>query len=105
MPAELTDAVASYMRMSPAKYPQGRIVAISPEQTQAGALIKVEINPPNCGNQVVTAQITTPSIIEMLLRFCNENNIPIPRAGRKYTRVIAGAVALLIVIDPSIRVD
>jgi hypothetical protein len=99
LPTELVDAVASYLRMSQSRYPQGRIVAVNPEQTQAGPVVHVEVNPPNCGDQIVTTQIHPPAALEMFVRFCNENNIPLPRSGRKLLRANGGSLAMLIVMD------
>jgi hypothetical protein len=96
---ELLQAIHSYTRTLPTKYPPGRVVASASRSTPEGLLIEASINPPNCGDQVITTQLTGDAPVEMLVRFCLENNIPVPRSGKKMVRAAESGMVLTITLS------
>jgi hypothetical protein len=44
----------------------------------------------------ISIEIAEADIVHLLIRFCLENNIPIPKVGRKSAGIIDGMLALVI---------
>jgi hypothetical protein len=96
---ELLLAVGSYTRTHPTEYPPGRVVAADCRSTSEGVVVDAQINPPNSGDQVIKSQLVGDAVIEMLVRFSAEHNIPIPRAGRKSVRMADSGLVLAITLE------
>ena len=96
---ELQDAVISYMRVSKDEFPVGRLVSIDAVDADGAQGLAIRINPRNCGSQEITIHLEAARMVDTLIRFCVENNIPVPRDGRKRARFSAGSASLLILLD------
>ena len=92
--AELVDAIQSYRRMQTDVLPAGEIVAV---EVQSADCIKVSIlmEYGDCEQQADFV-LSGARVIEVLIRFCIENNIPIPRCGKKSLQITAGELCLKI---------
>ena len=91
---ELVDAIRSYRRMQKDVLPAGEIVAV---EVQSADCIKVSIvmEYGDCEQQADFV-LSGARVIEVLIRFCIENNIPIPRCGKKSLQITAGELCLKI---------
>jgi hypothetical protein len=95
---ELLLAADSYARKHPANYPAGRVVAVDATSTDHGPRIDAQLNAHEAGEAPTAIHFDTPAVIKMLIQFCIESNIPIPRAGKKDVRVGEGVVTLTIAL-------
>ena len=94
---ELTQAFEAYRRMTATGLPDGTIVAVEPDQ-QNGLKVVLSRDIGSAPQQLETA-LGTKHIVPMLVRFCYENNIPLPMHGKKTYRTINGELALVVRID------
>ena len=94
---ELTQALEAYRRMTATGLPDGTIVAVEPDQQHD---LKVVLTR-ECGSapQQLETVLAAKHIVPMLVRFCYENNIPLPMNGKKAYRTINGELALVVRID------
>jgi hypothetical protein len=98
---ELLHAVQSYARMVPRFLPAGRVVGFEPvlgEETGLGLTVQVEAG---SGNVLTLVMVHAPQarLVEVLVRCCLENNIPIPRRGTKMAKLVEDRLALVIHYD------
>jgi hypothetical protein len=102
---ELLHALSAYRNMSAAFLPQGEILRVSVAAEPGsgpgdGAVVIVGIR--MCygsGQQEIDVPLRGTDILSLLVRFCLENNVPIPRAGTKAAGAIDGKLALMIEYD------
>lgn len=94
---ELMQAVEAYRRMTATGLPEGTIVAVEPDQ-QNDLKVVLTTQFGSTPQQLETA-LGTKHIVPMLVRFCYENNIPLPMNGKKAYRAIKGELALVVRID------
>ena len=96
---ELVDAVRSYRRMHPDALPAGEIIAVEVERADS---LKVTILMKyGDSEQKADFAFSGTRVIEVLIRFCSENNIPIPRSGKKSLQINAGELSLKIELSQS----
>lgn len=97
---EVLQAIASYRRTTPEFLPRGAILGFRLDEPEApgGApalTVSVEMSYGRT-QQVTELRAEGTDVVQMLVRCCVENNIPIPRRGAKRAALIDGALALLI---------
>jgi hypothetical protein len=97
---ELTAAIDGYRRMTPGFLPAGKIVDCKPAG-DAGLTLTVE-TPVGTLTQATEVVIRGLDLLKPMIRFCIENNIVLPRAGRKSVRCADGALSLCVTLDLSI---
>ena len=94
--SEVFQAVNSYNRMKPDLLPQGIIQNVQVlEGEEIKLRVTIEMSYGN-GRQAVSIEVTAIDTVELLVRGCLENNIPIPRRATKVLRQIEGNLALVI---------
>ena len=94
--SEVFQAVNSYNRMKPDLLPHGTIQDV---QLVEGGEIKLRVIVEMIygdRRQAVEIEVKAIDTVELLVRGCLENNIPIPRRATKLLRVIEGSLALVI---------
>ena len=96
---EVLQAVQSYARMTPNLLPQGSVISaevLASPDLRLSASVKM-----NYGNAMRQASfdLTTRDTVELLIRACLENNIPIPRRAEKHLGLVEGELALVIHIS------
>jgi hypothetical protein len=102
---ELTHAVEAYRGVNPGFLPQGDLlqVKVGPGAgDHAAGAVAVAITIRMCygqSQQEVDVPIREIDVMHLLIRFCLENNIPIPRLGTKSAALIDGTLALQIEYD------
>ncbi len=95
---ELMQAVASYARLTPGVLPSGRILAVCPTMACANGptvLVSVMLAAEPDGPPI-DVRLTYESVFELLIRFCRDEGIPMPRSGSKSARVVDKNLALVI---------
>jgi hypothetical protein len=97
-PDELVRAISSYARQTPGVLPHGRLnsVAVAQAQDTAPVVTATVIPPAKTQSTPIEVQLSQDSILEMMIRFCKEESIPVPRNGRKAARVTEGLLTLII---------
>ena len=48
------------------------------------------------GERVLDVRLRDTSVLALLIRFCLENNVPIPKRGNKAVRLVDGLLTLVI---------
>jgi hypothetical protein len=95
---ELMQAVASYARQTPGALPVGEILGVCPSQASSGrpsVVVSVMLSAEPDGPPI-DVRLTYESVFELLIRFCREEGIPMPRSGKKEARVVGALLTLLI---------
>ena len=93
--AEVLDAVQSYRRRVEDFLPRGQITHCVP----ADAAVQITVEASYSGTtHKLDYQIDPDTLREIAVRFCIENNIPIPRSGDKKVRVTAEGIVLEIAL-------
>lgn len=95
---ELMRAIISYGRQTPGVLPPGPVLRVAlqhvpdaaPCVTATVLLAADREEPP------VDVRLQASNVLEMLVRYCQEEGIPIPRGGQKSTSVIGGMLTLVI---------
>jgi hypothetical protein len=94
---EFTGAIKSYRRTAQDALPHGDIESY--RVTTAGS---VQLNMKTYyggGQQNITIDLSSKHIIEILVRFCIENNIMIPKNSNKSYQVQGDEISLVITMD------
>jgi hypothetical protein len=96
--AELIQAMAAYARLTPGVLPDGQLLGMSASRSPAGApivtasvLLTAEPNGPP-----IEVRLAYESLFELLIRFCREEGIPMPRSGNKAAHVVGNSLYLVI---------
>jgi hypothetical protein len=92
---ELESAVRSYARVTPRFLPVGEQIACSPDAS-GGLAITVHATY-GATVQEMVIEVRPEDIEALLIRFCLENNVMLPRAGQK--RVVGHEDGLALFID------
>ena len=92
--AETLAALEGYRRMTENFLPPGTITAF---EMLSATSIKVAIQTDLPTPEVIILQ--EDKVAQPLIRFCLENNIPLPRSGRKSVTVTPEAVCLTVALD------
>jgi hypothetical protein len=95
---ELHLAVGAFVRVWPMSFPEGRYAAAKLASTPDGPVVEALFDSTEGTNQSNRFCLDSGMLIEVLVRFCHENNIPVPRAGRKSVQVSQSSVSLKIVL-------
>ncbi len=95
---ELLQAIEVYGRQTPGVLPTGPLLGVSvagkaPEPPVVTVTVRCAADPSGSPVEIV---LNDESVFEVLVRFCLEEGIPIPRGGKKTTSVIDGLLALVI---------
>lgn len=101
--SELLCAVSSYSRMTPQFLPEGKIVSCMPNTDGSLALV-MEI-PFGAVAKRTDFTLKGLDVLRPLIRFCIENNILLPRSGRKSISVENGMLSMCIALDLDIDVS
>jgi hypothetical protein len=97
--AEVLQAIESYRRTRTDFLPNGEVTGLALKSPPRDGLVHLVVSVSMVYGQTrhtISIEIAEPDIVHLLIRFCLENNIPIPKLGRKSTGVIAGMLALII---------
>lgn len=88
-------AIRSFARTNPAFLPEGEILRAEPQQTPEGVVLDIAVIA-RYGRTETAMNVLAENeqLLEVLIRCCLENNIPIPRASAKYAVIIDGCLAL-----------
>jgi len=98
---ELILAIEAYRRVVPGFLPPGKITRCALTE---GSVLAVSIETPcNDGVKTVTFLLKNFDILEPLIRFCIENNIPLPKDGRKTADIKGNAASLWVALNLSIE--
>ena len=93
---EVLQAVNSYNRMKPDLLPQGTVQDVQiVEGDEIRLRVTIEMTYDD-RRQAVEIEVKAVDTVELLVRGCLENNIPIPRRATKFLRLIEGSLALVI---------
>ncbi len=100
---ELLQAVQAYAKMTSTFLPRGQIIeaCIGPGADGGAELTVVVDAIYGQSQQRIEVRAGAPDVLELLIRCCLENNIPIPRRGVRGMRVVEGMLALVIEIGDS----
>ncbi len=94
---ELVSALTSYRRVQPDFLQEGEILAcFAQSSTDVNVRIVTARGRPPVN---ISVAITDSDFLEALIRYCLENNIPIPRAGKKSIKIRKERVALNIFLN------
>ena len=96
---ELLQAIRAYSRMRTDFLPHGEVIGFTLEPTarDGGVHLTVDVGMIyGQTRQTISIQTAEADIIELLIRCCLENNIPIPKIGRKSAGIIDGMLTLFI---------
>ena len=92
---ELVHAVKSYDRVTDGFLPPGEVRAVRVEQ-QGGVRLVVSLQLGTSRTVgAMTVDVPVEDVIELLIRACLENNIPIPRRADKFLAVVDGDLAMV----------
>lgn len=94
---ELLCALVSFRRANEGAIPAGAIKNCDVGRDATG-LIQIEQGPEH-GDAARDVTIAQPMLTDVLIRFCLENNVALPRTGRKRAVGHAGQAALEIHVD------
>ncbi len=85
---ELTDAVRAHAHADPGMLPSGVIVgvAVNTDDEPIAVTIKLTGTRPDAEGACIYLQ--KEQCLPILIRFCTEHNIPVPRAGRKSVKIL-----------------
>ena len=95
--AEIICAFDSYRRMSPQFLPLGQIIDCKP-QNNGSVLLLLDI-PAGSGFHQTEITLKDTDVLLPIIRFCLENNIMLPKAGKKSIIVNNNVLALDIKIN------
>jgi len=97
---EVLQAIQAYRRMAPEFLPRGSILGFrldGPEAPGGAPALTVSVEMAyGRTHQATEVRAEEADVLQMLIRCCVENNIPIPRRGAKRAALVGGALALLI---------
>jgi hypothetical protein len=101
---ELLQAIQSYRRMHPDFPPHGELKELGLKPSADGGVqLTIDVSMIyGQMRQIIRIEPVAKDIVERLVRCCLENNIPIPRAGRKSAGIVDGMLALIICTDDEI---
>jgi len=92
---ELLLAIDAHRRIKPGLLPDGKIIDFEVAgQTSIRVTIAGEDE-----TQTTSVVFSDAKLLDALIRFCLENNIMLPRLGRKSVSVLADNVSLCIMLD------
>jgi hypothetical protein len=100
--AEVLHAVQIYRRVCPEFLPHGEVTGLTlvPKSDGGGVQLTIDFSMIyGKTRQTISIQAVETDVVDLLIRCCLENNIPIPRAGRKSATVMNGMLALIICSD------
>ena len=97
---ETLQAIQAYRRAAPEFLPRGRILGFRLDEPEApggppALTVSIEMTYGRT-HQVTEVRAEGADVVQVLVRCCVENNIPIPRRGAKRAALVDGALALLI---------
>ena len=105
---ETLHAIQSYARMRPQFLPHGQVLGFrldeGDEESGIGLTVSVEVAY-GATQAMLDVRATQPDIVELLIRCCLENNIPIPRSGAKTAAVVNEHLALIVRHDSCLLTD
>ncbi len=95
---ELIHAIQAYGRQTPGVLPIGVLLGTdvadrTPDPPRVTVAVRLAADP---DQPPVDVRISDQSLFELLIRFCMEEGIPLPRAGTKTAWVMDGLVTLVI---------
>jgi hypothetical protein len=94
---EVMAAVSAYARLTPGILPSGKLqnvlVAVSAARPCVTASVALVGDP---SGPLVAVSISYESIVELVIRFCQEEGIPMPRGGSKHASIMDGLLTLVI---------
>ncbi|MBV9116960.1 MAG: hypothetical protein JOY63_06310 [Acetobacteraceae bacterium] len=93
MDDELRQAVEAFRRVTPDVLPAGALRAIRVEDGDASPVLTASVQ---AGERVLDVRLRDTSVLALLVRFCLENNVPIPKRGNKAVRLVDGLLTLVI---------
>jgi hypothetical protein len=98
---ELLQAIQSYRRVHPDFLPHGELKELGLKPSADGGVhLIIDVSMIyGQARQIIRIEPVATDIIELLIRCCLENNIPIPRAGRKSAGIVDGMLTLVIRTD------
>jgi len=99
---EVLQAIHVYRRARTDFLPHGDGVAFSLKPTAGDSLVHMTIQVDMIygqTRQTISIETAEADVVDMLVRCCLENNIPIPKAGRKSASVVDGMLTLTIYSD------
>jgi len=90
---ELRQAVEAFRRVTPDVLPAGALRAVRIEGGDAAPVLTASVQ---AGERVLDVRLRDTSVLALLIRFCLENNVPIPKRGNKAVRLVDGLLTLVI---------
>lgn len=81
-------AVRAQARMEPWLFPPGQIIAVDINKNEEPLLVTVATA--GAPNKRESVALNRQQAVEVLIRFCLENNIPLPRLGYKTAIIVPG---------------
>ncbi len=93
---ELVSAIESYRRMTPSFLPEGTVKTCAPSDAHVSVTLQV---PAGNSTNDVELKLSCADLLKPLIRFCLENNIILPRDGKKVALISQGQVILGITLD------
>ncbi len=100
--SEVLQAIQAYRRTHPNFLPHGEVAGftLKPGAGDGGVHLTVDVGMVyGQTRQTITIEATEADVVDMIIRCCLENNIPIPKAGRKSAGIMDGMLALIICSD------
>ena len=92
---ELVLAVRSYDRVTAQFLPRGEVRSVQVEDHGAVRLTVSLQADPSGSTRPTTIDVAQRDVIELLIRACLENNIPIPLRAAKFLAVVEGDLAMV----------
>jgi hypothetical protein len=96
---EVLQAIQSYARRRPDFLPQGRVLGFRPSPCPGGPAVGLTVAVEmtyGLTRQAIEVEAGETDVVELLIRCCLENNIPIPRTGAKRAAVEDGRLVLAV---------
>ncbi len=95
---ELQQAVEAFRRVTPDALPTGALRAVRVEDDGTGAPVVTVFVQTRGGTdeQSTSTRLRDATVLSLLIRFCLENNIPIPKRGKKMVAVVGGLLTLIV---------
>ena len=100
--SEVLHAIQIYHRTRPDFLPHGEVTGVTFRPTAEGNGVRLTISVGMIygqTRQTINIEAEESDVVGLLIRCCLENNIPIPRIGRKSPGIIDGLLALIICSD------
>jgi hypothetical protein len=97
--AEVLQALESYRRTRTDFLPNGDVTGLAlkpPPRDGSVHLVVSVVMVYGQTRHTISIEIAEADVVHLLIRFCLENNIPIPKIGRKSAGIIDGMLALVI---------